>query len=78
MNLGPMIAVGMSIFTASMLAVFLWVAEVRARWKAGAVFAFSVAMALLFAGGSPLVFVAGLSLQTLLAISLSLYLKVEF
>jgi hypothetical protein len=48
---------------------------VRVRWKAGAVLAFAAALALLVADGSPLAFVAGLSLQTLLAISLSLYFK---
>ena len=71
------IALVISIFAAGLLGFFLWVAEVRARWKAGAVLAFAAAVALLLAGGSPL-FVAGLALQTLLAVSLSLYFKVEF
>ena len=72
------IALVISIFATALLGVFLWVAEVRARWKAGAVLAYTCAVALLLAGGSPLAFVAGLSLQTLLTISLSLYFKVEF
>lgn len=72
------IALLISIFAAGQLAAFLWITEVRARWKSGAVLAFAAAVALLLAGGSPLLFVAGLALQTLLAISLSLYFKVEF
>ncbi|HWN45682.1 MAG TPA: hypothetical protein VNW71_25890 [Thermoanaerobaculia bacterium] len=71
-------ALVISIFAVGLLGAFLWVAKVRARWKAGAVLAFASALALLLAGGSPLLFVAGLALQTLLAISLILYFKVEF
>jgi hypothetical protein len=71
-------ALVISIFAAGLLAAFLWAAKVPARWKAGAGLAFASALALLLAGGSPLLFVAGLALQTLLAISLILYFKVEF
>ena len=77
MNAAP-IALVISIFAAALLGLFLWIAEVRARWKAGGILAFSAALALLLAGGSPLGFVAGLALQTLLAVSLILYFKVEF
>jgi hypothetical protein len=72
------IALVISIFATALLGLFLGFAEVRARWKAGALLAYAAAVALLLAGGSPLAFVAGLSLQTLLTISLSLYFKVEF
>jgi hypothetical protein len=72
------IALVISIFAAAHLGLFLWAAEVRARWKSSAVLAFAAAVALLLAGGSPLLFVAGLALQTLLAVLLSLYFKVEF
>ena len=72
------IALVISIFATALLGVFLGFAEVRARWKTGAFLAYAAAVALLLAGGSPLAFVAGLSLQTLLTISLSLYFKVEF
>jgi hypothetical protein len=72
------IALVISIFATALLAMFLWIAEVRARWKAGAVLAYVSATALLFAGGSPLQLAAGLALQTLLTVSLSLYFKVEF
>ena len=71
------IALLITLFAAFLVGFFLWIAEVRARWKAGAVLAFGSAVALLL-GGSPLLFVAGLSVQTLLTLSLSLYFKVEF
>jgi len=69
------IAVMISAVAAPLMGLFLYLAEVRVRWKAGAALAFAAALALLVAGGSPLAFVAGLSLQTLLAISLILYFK---
>ena len=72
------ISLVISLFASGLVVFFLWVAEVRTRWKAGAVLAFAAAVALLLAGGSPLLFVAGLALQTLLAVSLILYFKVEF
>lgn len=66
-------ALVISAITASLLVVFLWLAEVRMRWKALALTAFAVPLFLFTA--SPAAFVAGLVLQTLLGLALSVYFK---
>jgi hypothetical protein len=67
-----------TVFAAVLLVFFWWFAEVRARWKLGAFAAFALALVLLTRGDSPLSFVAGLAVQTFVAISLILYFKTEF
>ncbi|MES1240691.1 MAG: hypothetical protein ABUT39_03635 [Acidobacteriota bacterium] len=66
-------ALVISAITASLLLVFLWLAETRMRWKALALAAFSVSLFLFT--GSPALFAAGIAIQTLLGISLSVYFK---
>jgi hypothetical protein len=76
MSAGP-IAFFITVFAGVLLVFFLWFAGVRARWKLGAFAAFALALALLTRGGSPWSFVAGLAVQTFVAISLILYFKTE-
>jgi hypothetical protein len=61
--------------TASLLVVFLWLGPVRARWKALALAAFGAGACLVAVAAPPIVFVAGLIVQTFLAISLCIYFK---
>jgi hypothetical protein len=68
-------ALVISAITASLLVVFLWLAEVRTRWKALALAAFAIPLVLFASGASPAFFVAGIALQTLLGLALSVYFK---
>lgn len=61
--------------TASLLIVFLWLAEVRTRWKALALATFAVSLFLFVSAGPPLAFVIGIVLQTFLGLALSIYFK---
>jgi hypothetical protein len=64
--------------TASLLVVFLWVAEVRMRWKALALGSFAVSLALFGSAAPPIVFVTGIVLQTFLGLALAVYFKAVF
>jgi hypothetical protein len=61
--------------TASLLIVFLWVAEVRMRWKILALSTFAVSLFLFVSAGSTFAFVIGIVLQTFLGLALSVYFK---
>lgn len=61
--------------TASLLIVFLWLAEVRTRWKVLALTTFAVSLFLFVSAGPPLAFAVGIALQTLLGLALSVYFK---
>jgi len=71
-------AIVITAITASLLVVFLWLGEVRTRWKALAVTVFSIALFLSVSASAPAVFAAALVLQTFLAIALSVYFKAAF
>lgn len=68
-------AIVISAITASLLIVFLWLAEVRMRWKVLALTAFAIPLFLFVAAAPPIIFVAGLAMQTFLGIALSVYFK---
>jgi hypothetical protein len=68
-------AIVITAITASLLVVFLWLAEVRMRWKVLALTAFAVPLFLFVAASPPVVFAAGLAMQALLGIALSVYFK---
>jgi hypothetical protein len=67
-------ALVISAITASLLVVFLWLAEVRTRWKALALAAFAASL-FLFASAPPAAFATGIAVQALLGIALSVYFK---
>ncbi len=64
--------------TASLLVVFLWLAEVRMRWKVLALGSFALSLFLFVSAPPPLVFALGIALQTVLGLALSVYFKAEF
>lgn len=68
-------AIVLTAITASLLIVFLWLAEVRTRWKATALATFAFALFLFTTAAPPVVFAAGLAIQALLGIALSVYFK---
>jgi hypothetical protein len=68
-------AIIITAITASLLVVFLWLAEVRMRWKILALTAFAIPLFLFVAAAPPIVFAAGLAMQTFLGIALSVYFK---
>lgn len=68
-------AIVISAITASLLAVFLWLGETRTRWKVLALAAFAIPLFLFAAVASPVAFVAGIALQTSLALALAVYFK---
>lgn len=61
--------------TASLLIVFLWLAEVRMRWKVLALSAFAISLFLFVSAPPPLVFALGIAMQTCLGLALSVYFK---
>lgn len=68
-------AIVITAITASLLVVYLWLAEVRTRWKAMALATFALALFLFSAAAPPVVFAAGLAIQALLGVALSVYFK---
>jgi hypothetical protein len=67
-------AIVITAITGSLLVVFLWLAEVRMRWKILALTAFAIPF-FLFKAAPPVAFAAGLAIQALLGIALSVYFK---
>jgi hypothetical protein len=67
-------AIVITAITASLLVVFLWLAEVRMRWKILALAAFAIPF-FLFKAAAPVAVAAGLAIQALLGIALSVYFK---
>jgi hypothetical protein len=68
-------AIVITAITGSLLVVFLWLAEVRMRWKILALTAFAIPLFLFKAAAAPVAFAAGLAIQALLGIALSVYFK---